>query len=68
MVNIRSFFKKLFKHRHKWVLIPSIWPYPYGYMSYCKKCRTALDYFETEDEGLARIKDYEAKQKAGKIY
>lgn len=35
--------KKLFKHKHKWTVIKTIWPFEHGYGTYCKGCRTLLD-------------------------
>ncbi len=32
-----------FRHKHKWVVMRTIWPYPEGYGTCCKGCRTVLD-------------------------
>ena len=31
------------KHKHKWSVVKTIWPYEYGYGVYCKKCRMLLE-------------------------
>lgn len=28
------------KHKHKWIIVKTIWPYQYGYGVYCPKCET----------------------------
>ena len=31
------------KHKHKWTVRRTIWPYEDGYGTYCKGCKTVLD-------------------------
>ncbi len=33
----------LFKHKHKWIVKKTIWPYKDGYGTYCRGCQTILD-------------------------
>ena len=37
-----GWLKKLFKHKHRWGIIKTIWPYPDGEAVYCAKCGTIL--------------------------
>lgn len=33
----------LFKHKHKWEMVRTIWPYAEGWGTRCKECRMILD-------------------------
>lgn len=39
---------KVLKHRHKWRVVKTIWPYPHGYGTHCRGCNTVLDTGQTK--------------------
>jgi hypothetical protein len=45
------------KHKHKWRSIRTIWPYPDGYGTYCRGCRTVVDTGLSKPEAEARAKE-----------
>ena len=47
---------KLFKHRHKWKVVRTVWPHPDGWGTYCKGCKTLVDagLSKVEAERLAK--------------
>lgn len=30
-------------HHHKWIAVRTIFPYPYGWGTYCPRCKTVVD-------------------------
>lgn len=38
-----GFLRDLFKHKHNWKAIKTIWPYPDGYGVYCAGCNKVVD-------------------------
>lgn len=47
----------LFKHKHKWKVVRTKWPYPDGYGTHCKGCRTVVDTGLSKEEAEARAKE-----------
>lgn len=49
--------RNIFKHKHRWAVTRTIWPYKEGYGVYCKKCRMALETGITLEEakGMADL-------------
>lgn len=35
--------RKIFKHRHNWDIIRTIWPHADGWGTYCTKCKMVVD-------------------------
>ena len=42
------------KHKHKWVVIRTIWPYDDGWGTHCPKCRMVLDTGLPKEEAKRR--------------
>lgn len=55
------------RHKHKWRVIKTIWPYPYGWGTYCRGCWTVVDTGLTKEEAeqaAARLnKEHKTLQK-----
>jgi hypothetical protein len=50
--------RNIFKHKHHFTPIRTIWPYPKGYGVYCKSCRTLVDSgLKTKEEAEIVCKD-----------
>lgn len=43
-------------HKHKWIVVRTIWPYPYGYGVYCRGCKTLAESGLIKDDA-ERIKE-----------
>lgn len=48
---------KWFKHKHKWVVQRTIWPYPEGYGTYCPGCKMVLDTGLSKEEAEETVKE-----------
>lgn len=45
-----AWIKRLFRHRHKWRQVRTIWPYPDGWAWHCRGCGTVLPFSADEDK------------------
>jgi len=44
MSRLFKLVKNLFRHRHRWKTVRTIWPYPDGYADYCEGCGRLIDF------------------------
>jgi hypothetical protein len=42
-------------HKHNWEIIRTIWPYPDGWGTWCRKCRTVVDTGLSKAEAESRL-------------
>lgn len=51
-----------FKHKHKWGIIRTIWPYPEGYGTYCQSCKTVLDTGLTMEDAEETVEELNRRE------
>lgn len=49
--------RNLFKHKHKWEIIRSIWPYKDGWGTWCVRCHTVVDTGLSKAAAQRAVKD-----------
>lgn len=55
----------LFKHKHKWVVRRTIWPFKDGWGTYCPGCETIMDTGLPKEEAEERAKAMNKEAKRG---
>jgi hypothetical protein len=54
---VKTDIKEAMKHKHKWGVARTIWPYAEGYGTYCVRCGMVLDTGLESKEYAQRIAD-----------
>jgi hypothetical protein len=62
---VAGWFKRLFRHRHRWIVVPCYFPHKPGWGLMCAGCRAALDTGLTKAEAMATAKRENAARGRG---